>query len=168
MNLIEFIGFVISLAALIFLGAKRAKEEHYRKKHPEKFKEDEQTKETNLKQLLKSMNIDLMDDEQVLPPKPAPRFVYAPVPKLTEKPKSAIRKPIKREQRKTGDKAWMEHYRGESKSAYHMQNRSSSKPYEVIQTKVRPSRGAVLLKSLPSKKEMVILYEILDKPKGLR
>lgn len=167
MTLIEFIGFVISLAALIFLSVKRAKEEHYRKKHPERFRKDENTDEANLKQLLKSMNIDLVDGEQFSPPKPLPKIPTPVIPKQVEKPKSYIpRKPVKREQRKTGDKAWMESHRGQA--PYQTKNRGFLKPYEIIQKKVSLSKGGALLSSLPSKKEMVILFEILDKPKGLR
>jgi hypothetical protein len=75
MNLIEFLGFVIVMIAMGVIMAKRAYEDHQRRKHPEKFAEEKKAKEEAMKEFLRSLNIEVESEEEavaVVESKPAP------------------------------------------------------------------------------------------------
>lgn len=99
MDFIEVIGFLIGIIAMFFIWINKMRDERLRKNNPEAWRENEARKKHDLKQLLRSMDIDLVDEEeeekvhyvhpvrQVAPPqsKPKPKpqpVVNTPVPNL--------------------------------------------------------------------------------------
>lgn len=65
MNFIEFIGFVVSMLAFIWLMGKRAKEERKRRReHPEEFEEEIQAQKQEIKEMFKALNVDVYEDEE--------------------------------------------------------------------------------------------------------
>lgn len=98
MDLIQFIGFVISMLALIFLTIKRSREEKRRKTHPEEFKGEREREEQAYRDLLRSLELPIppeLDHEIKHPqakssprPPPAPSSAgwKAPEPKRMVQP----------------------------------------------------------------------------------
>lgn len=144
MSLIEFIGFVISLAALIFLFFRKVSEERYRREHPKEFEEQEKQKEQAMKEWLKKMNIEVDEDEE----EEEEEEEEIPIPK--PQPKKMINKqpppplPSKAFKRYAND------------SVYEVSRLESS------------SRGNTLIKGLKSRRDMIIYKELLSKPLAIR
>lgn len=65
MSLIDVIGFLIGLAAVTFLFIQRIREERRRRRDPEAWQQKERKRQHDLKQLLKSMDIELEEEEEV-------------------------------------------------------------------------------------------------------
>lgn len=137
MSFIEFIGFIMTMAAMVAILAKKSWEERDRQKNPEKYRKRENRREQDLKKMLKSLDIDIEEDEEPAPP-----------PKL----KLAI-KPL--EKRKLQEKRFIKEQKFEHD------------PYAIV-FRYKRCRGAAIIQGLRSKKEMMILHEILSKPKALR
>jgi hypothetical protein len=141
----EFVGFLITIVALLFLFLKSSWEEKKRRQNPDKYVEEEKKRKRHLRKLLKEINIETdVDDKEDRFVIPSPVVSshnmtppHIPGPKIPSSPKSMIT----------------------------TQNFVSSN-YHVIQKDV-PSRGAILFRHLKSPQEMVILREILGPPKGL-
>ena len=154
MSIIEFIGFVFSFALFIFLMFLRATGGLRRKTQPQD-RLGEKSQEEKLKDFLKALEGDMgevipapppVKKQAVRKPPPPPKV---PVPQF--KPLESI------EKRFSGNTMVSSHYIDLAKAT----------PYEVaIQTK--PSRAHALLSQLKSKKDMVILNEIIGKPRAFR
>ncbi|MCB1111908.1 MAG: hypothetical protein H7A37_03280 [Chlamydiales bacterium] len=76
MNLIEFIGFIVAMVALVWLSTRQQIERRRREKNPELYEKQQQEKDRALKEMLRSMNLELVqdqeeeEDEEFLPPPP--------------------------------------------------------------------------------------------------
>jgi hypothetical protein len=180
MDLIEFIGFLITIIAMFLLTIKRVREK--RKELPDhEPMHDDQQKQT-LKELLKKLDIDVEDeDEEALPPPPPPprpkvqpahpqvkqgRFLsegqYQFRDKLQDyRPVSAIEK---RKLKPTIEDPYQTFTRG---SVVSPDMRVHEDGYHEIQ-KEKPSGAARLVSRLHSKKDMIIYQEIMNRPLSMR
>lgn len=144
MSFVEFIGFIITLAAMAVIVAKKSWEERDRKNHPEKYKAKERSRQADLKKLLKSMEIDLEEEEEE-------EEVVKPL-SIPPKPKSGV-------------------YRGLSTSIEKREFKSAiqeqTDAYTIKKLDEKVCRGKKVIRDLHSKKDMMILYEIVSKPKAL-
>lgn len=185
MDFSQIIGFIISLLAIIFLMSRKALDERHRRQHPEEYADEQAKKENELKKFLKSMNIDIEDEEQFSPiQKPEVRPIPPQLPKKN-KPKHQPKahpertlsnnyqfktslehfKPetsIEKRQFTTAIDARRPVYSEDSLISHDLQNANA---YE-IRDRYNPSRAEALIRRLPSKKYMIILQEIMNKPKG--
>lgn len=140
MNFIEFIGFIVSLVAMLFLFLKQFFEEAKKRRDPKKYEETQRAREKAIRDVMNgnppgsrpyARREEEVDDEEEYEEyvKPAP----PPLPK--------VQKPIRKE---TG----------------------TSSKYEVHR-KVETSRGAALVKRL-KRKELFIIEEIIKPPVTMR
>lgn len=183
MSFIEFIGFVISFAAMIFLVIRRFFEERQRRLNPEEFARQEKLREENLRRFLKSRDIysgEEEDDEEefeeelrpvvpkkynkpVPPPKPAILQQQAFV-KLREAQKQqalqqkATPPPVVHQGNYGAETA-------REKRRSHAASDDTS--YEVIRVE-RVTAANKLLSSLKSPQDMLVIKEIFDKPLSMR
>jgi hypothetical protein len=147
MNLVEFIGFVVSLVALFFLFFKQVYEDLYRKRHPEKAAAREREKHARMRALLKTINPEAEEDElEDELPRTFPRATPPPLPQRKPSPPP---KPM--EKRK---KSYVEAHSHED--AY------------MVQSKVSISRAYKIVQGLQSPRNMVLFQEILSPPLALR
>lgn len=161
MNLIEFIGFVISLAALIFLFFKKVRDEKFRLQHPEEYEEELHQKEEALKEILKSMQLDVEDEENLSPPPPRPQHVMK---KKYIKPPKAPLTVLQTQKEKEANQ-----YEERTLSDNRIFNKKTiNAPAYEVKRLHHSNRGSDLIKSLPSKRDMLIYKEVFGKPLALR
>ncbi len=152
MTLIELIGFVIVLAAMIILMGKRAWDERQRRKYPEKYEEQQRQEEEAMREFLRSINMEGVEDQELeaaalseplqQPPAPPPEeFSFDTL--------SHIEDSMKERLEAIGDKI-------EKPDSYHALKQQQSRANALIQKNRH---------HLPS---MVIMHEILGPPKALR
>lgn len=185
MNLIEFIGFVISLIAMGFIIIKRFMEQRHRLQHPEQFEESDEEKQKALKEYFHSLGVEIDDNEHFSPPQKIPSKKHPQPPLLKPAPSPQI--PKKNEQKNFQFKSNIESYRPESKiekrkfkTSVERENfgsfedrllspefRGGEDPYKIVQ-KVTQPRIEKLVKELPSLKQMIIIREIIGPPKGMQ
>lgn len=190
MNMIEFIGFIVSIVALIIIAVRRSMEERRRRRDPVAYEKEQERKRQALRQTLREMHIDIKEDDEEdvhyiddeddededvvvpLPPrikmpvitKTAPHRTvkdnYAPQPALAVyKTRSAVE-----------ERHMITEFEKEEKIAFRdvvSKDMQMDDAYE-IRVVSDVSMGSKVLKALPSLKEMVILHEILDRPKALK
>lgn len=128
MNFEDLIGFIISIAAFVFLIIRSA------------LKKNQTTDE---------------EEEEATPPPP----YIPPIPGVLQKKRTKL---VKESKRFLDDP-----YSGSSVVSSHYTNIKESAPYEVI-GKDLPSRAHQIVAQLKSKKDIVILHEIIGPPKGFR
>lgn len=192
MSVVEFIGFVVSLAAMIFLFTKGLWEQKQRREHPQEFAEKEKRKDQALKKLLNSLDIDEDDeeeDEEELSRRSQPAKVPSALRKssppiqtqLTKKPKgpssdkfqfkssldshhqeSAIEK-------RTLKTAIRDPYRDriEEEILSSEFRKGEISAYEIVDVK-QQSVASKIIHDLPSLKDMLIIKEIFGPPKSMR
>ena len=186
MSFIEFIGFVISMVALIFLFSKKIFDQRRARLNPEESEREEEEQKRNLKEFLRSLEIDMEDQEQFKPPPPPPKITPPQPPKERprgqQKPRPASRvlnDPFKAklEQRqfetaieKRGFKTNIEDRFYQSFDERLLSSdfrKASTDAYDVILFDQTP-RIQHLVGQLPSLREMIIIREIIGPPKGLQ
>lgn len=158
MTLIEFIGFVISLAAMIFLVIKHFWEQGQRRRYPEKYAEEQRKKEKLLSEFMKSLNLRENDDKdeedeetitEEIKYHPAAKRPSPPIPTLPQKRKGSM----------------SDSYREEIVSSTFLKGEAAA--YD-LNKKRRPSHASTILKSLHTPKNMVIIKEIFGPPKSMQ
>lgn len=178
MDLIEFIGFVITILALLVIATRRTMEERRRRRDPEAYEKEQEEQRKALRQTLREMHIDLEDEdeeeeEEEEPTSPPPvqnipkprtqRIVYDNYhvePRLAAyEPKNSIQD---RQFKSAVEERENRPIHEVVSSDLHMDDTYEFK--EVVDISV----GEKILKEIPSIKQMVILHEILDRPKALR
>lgn len=156
MSFVEFLGFVISVAAMIFLVIKRTYEERQRRKNPVEYARKEKEREENLRKFLKERGIDTGDDlNQEQRPQRIKKIVQQP-------PKAPQQKPPVIPQRKNLTPTSYGDY---GRAAQH--DLRTAEAYEVIRVESK-SRGNLVLTGLTSQQNMLIIKEIFDKPLSMR
>lgn len=172
MGFVEFIGFVISLIAMIFLVTKRFFEERKRRLNPEEYARREQEQEENLRRFLKSINVDSEDEEEFSPP-PHPQKHYSQMPPpAPHQPLIRLREAQKQPQvfPKKAPPVESGNYGSETASDKKRKlaaAQTSADSYEVIRIET-VSPAISLISSLKSPKDMLIIKEIFDKPLSMR
>lgn len=176
MNFIEFLGFIISLAAMIFLTSKRFIEDRKRRLNPEEYARREEEQEENLRKFLKSMQMNPDDDEgvvhppnskyrkQVQPPQPLIRL-REPLKNQPILPKKALSSSSSYGCETANDK---KRNQAAAESSYFLHHDlKPAENYEVIRNE-RPVQGVKLINSLKTPRDLVIIKEIFDKPLSMR
>jgi hypothetical protein len=152
MNLIEFIGFLITMSAMTFLILRRIWEERQKRSHPEEYDKKKEHQEANLKQFLKSLDIDMNDDEEP-----------------EKKPFLSVPKPFDRQQKMT--KRMVEPPPHKYIVPSHIYTvpkvQNLAEGYHAI-VKVKQSRASRMIDRLPSRKEMIVYQEIMNPPVSMR
>lgn len=185
MDISEWLGFIISMLALLILFLRRGREGLQRKANPEEYEEKKKQHET-LKGFLKSLDMDIDEDEEESASalnassstskqksetleQPKKKYPQERIVKDEFSFKSSLEqyKPktkIEERQFKTDIDDRYKNIYGERIVSVDLR-RDQSQAYEVIRTESSSSISR-LLKKLPSKKEMVLLHEIMSRPKG--
>lgn len=183
MSFIEFLGFVISIAAMGFLMVRRFLEERRRRQNPEKYAEDEEHQDEALKEFLRSINVDV--NNEVFAAQEERRIATPPRPPVKSKtPSPQI--PVRSKNEKYRFSSQLENQRSESRiekrqlkstieerhlSAFETRIdpflQSAADPYTIIKLDPQP-RIQKLIKSLPALQQAIILREIIGPPKGLQ
>lgn len=193
MSLIEFIGFIISLVALIVLYVKRVREDRYRRAHPEEFEGEDKEQGDQLRDFLRSIDMDMEDDKRrpvPPPPKPQQASKQKAVPKKKKEPVQSYT-PARTQKSSSENYQHNTSVEDKKRDSIRDQRRLQmdinerhddpfgkrqglvdlSKPqsssYEVIKISTR-NRALESMKQLKSKKDLVILSEIINPPKALR
>lgn len=185
MDFTEVVGFLVTMAAIVYMFVKRA-QDRQKSSHTHEEGREEHEQEANLKEFLKSLEID-MEESEDFKPLPKPKVVTSvppTVPQRAPKPKSIYkhgpveeefkfrsdlddfktRTNIEERKLKVGIKNKFEGDYGEHLLSAEFRG---DKMPTLIGYK-RPSRIQRLIHSLPSKKDIVLLHEVLDKPKGFK
>lgn len=184
MSLVEFIGFVVSLAAMIFLIIKQVLDQVKRRNHPEKYPEDDREEEHNLQDLLKTI-IDDTGSPAASKPK-ALKSQHADNDKARSK-KHPLNKPKSAGPDKYQFKSTLDdHYQKSSienrplktsiTDPYKSQNekwnsndntrKRDRSAYDIVETS-QQSHAAVVIHRLHSSKDLLIIKEIFGPPKAL-
>ena len=207
MDIVQVIGFLISLLVLFFFMVKSIREERYRRQHPEEYRKEKEEQTKKLKEFLRSLEVDMEDQDQFkAPAKPAPPVLPARSKQkkgsaqtkneaVGSKPKSddtrtsiadwSLKTNIEERQLKTNIedrqlKTNIEDHQFKTtiETRYHDPFGQRVVPLDVRKQAAAPSyhvigregdaRGKKLLSSLKSPKQMVILHEIIGKPKAFQ
>lgn len=152
MDISQIIGFVISLLAIVFLTIQKIREERHKRLHPDELKHEAHEGNDGVKNFFKALDIDIEDEDQFSPPKkhlpPQPSIPSAPA--KGHKQKSRLQTPST-----------------SIKNNFSNSLPKITKKYGLVEFGQR-SRVGSLVKNFPSKKEMVIIHEIIGPPKGLQ
>ncbi len=183
MNLIELIGFVVSLVALGIIAISRSIEERRRRRDPEAYEREQEQKRQELKKVLRQMHIEDEEDAYYVQDNEEDQDeeIYTPPPRKIAQMKASPSyvPPIKAKEPsiaayhlKSGieERQLVSTFEKEEKKAFKdvfSQDMQINDAYE-IRVVSDISTGSKVLKSIPSMKEMVILHEILDRPKALK
>ncbi len=154
MNFTEFIGFIITLLAFFLLVGKQARDERKRRQNPELYEEEQMKQQEAVKELLKSLNIEV--DSEMLPPQEE----EVPPP-----PPEEIKPPVKKPPvpRRLAEFDRKDVY----KDPYAMKNQfKHEKPYQLKE--IQQKHIKKLVKKSGSLKDAIVLKEILGPPKGLQ
>jgi hypothetical protein len=144
----ELIGFIVSLILFIFLMFKRVCKDAKRQERGGGKPPDA------LQDFLESLDMDMEKQELKTPPPP-------PVPKLNKIKKTQI------PQQHVKPAYYAQQYSGEHLVTQYYQTLEVDKAY-ALKTETKRARGRQLFEKLTSKKEMVILAEILARPRSTR
>lgn len=176
MSFVEFLGFIITLVAMAVLVGKKTWEERDRRNHPEKYKEEENSRQADLKKLLKSMDIDLEEEEEVFSPPPKP--VARPLPVKANPPKYkpgrlvgegyTLSTSVERRELKSAveERAKKQQKYADEQIVSPEFLRKETDAYDIKKIGTRTCKGKNVIRHLHSKKDMMILYEIINKPKA--
>ncbi|MBA3815634.1 MAG: hypothetical protein H0X29_03775 [Parachlamydiaceae bacterium] len=176
MTFIEFLGFCISLVAMIFLVGKRFWDENRRRLYPEKYAEEQRKKEKLLSKFMESLDDNRKDtvkkyfdndkdyeedgeedgeenankriDVKVQEVKPRPVLI------TRQKPPSLLKGSMK------------DSYHEGIASGKFLKGEASA--YDLNRPNSAPSRASAILNSLPSPKNMLIIKEVFGPPKSMR
>ena len=181
MSFVEFIGFVISLVAMIFLVTKHFWEERKKRLNPEEYEKREKQQEENLRRFLKSIDVNVEDEEEFSPP-PVPKIRTHSAPPLTQQQQQiklrdqqrVAAAPLKKSPTVNPGNYGVETATDKKRNLAASQTSYALHPdlkladsYEVIRVeKISPTNG--VLSRLQSPKDMLIIKEIFDKPLSMR
>lgn len=180
----DLIGFIVSVFVMLFIFGRQIFSQRRRQQHPEEAElEDRKQKET-LKQFLKSLDVEMdeLDEEEEMEARRRPPVLKKqppPPPRIEEKPKTHrkvqddFRFQTKVEQRRF--ETAVEQRRLETAVEKRKRDFGANiishdllhayDAYAHAKTQ-QPSKATNLVSKLGSKKEMVILHEILNPPKA--
>jgi hypothetical protein len=193
MTFIEFLGFVISLFAMLFLFARQIFENRRRRNLPEEEEREQYEEKENLKDFLKALNIDIPDEEKIPPFHPReenpirqqksaefsnksqPKLHGVPTQRIVKdefgfestldayRPKTAIES---RNLKTNIEQRYAKPFLGTKVVSPDLLKLSNHDPYAIA--KERNPRVLYLFKNLKSRKDMIIYQEVMNPPKSLR
>ncbi|KAF3362009.1 hypothetical protein PHSC3_001320 [Chlamydiales bacterium STE3] len=162
MGMEELIGFLISLASLLFLGFKKIRGSQ----SSQETDDEEREQQERLKKFLKSLDIE-MEEEAGMPSRSLPP---SPPKKAKEMKVLPVQKPYqfssdfdRYQQPFTAEKQYSSRTLHSQLEEKQLLYKNASDDYHMIQ-RSKPSKGKRVLSSLKSTKELVILTEILNRP----
>lgn len=189
MTFIEFIGFIVGLIGMFFLFFKQMRQDRQRQLHPELHDEEEGPQQRIIRGVLKSLEAEDEDDEEVV--QPLRRSGPNDQTKKNTPPKPPLLNAgLKSKQQ--ADKYYfessMDHYRQTSPIETRSIKTSIRDPYsnkieeDILSTAFRkgetaayevvnrqhPSRASLIIRNLPSSKNMVVIREIFGPPKSMQ
>lgn len=187
MNAIEFIGFIISMIAMIILFFKRAIEKKRHEQNPEFYQELEQKKESQLREFIKAFDLqnydDDEDDEEVEEDRPPPMKQQNQL-SMTEKKshsplnlsgnKYSFAGKLEKYHSKTAienrqlESKIDERYTIKSVIGSHVEEEEVQIDPYAIQSKARTSRSRNILFHSVSKKDLIVINEVIGPPKSLK
>lgn len=189
MTLLEFIGFIVSMLALVVLMIKKVLNERNRRANPELYEREEQEQAERLRAFLNAVHDDMQSDT----PSPQPGERVRATPSYSpprEQPNQ--QKPSKRTVRdeftftssiadrklsSTVEKRKLkssldEKYHGLGSDRIVNTDITSSPVRDAYQLKPARSfasnRALKTISHLKSRRDLIVIHEILDKPKGLK
>ena len=194
MSFIEFIGFIISFAAMIFLVIRRFFEERQRRLNPEEYAKRERLREQNLRKFLKSRDLysppeeeeeeqEEEDEEEVLKPVKPKKFNMPPkTPAVTQQQAFIKLREAQKQQviQQKSPAVQQGNYGSETAkdkkrnltaadaARYSQYDLKSAESYEVIHIEKKVTAAQRLLSSLKSPQDMLVIKEIFDKPLSMR
>lgn len=156
MDLTDWLGFIISAGAILFMVWRLGSEASRQRKNPGQYSREQRQKEHELREVFKAMGIEVEDDEedeiehmrQRTKQQTRKKTPALPENKAVQKITSPTLPSIKRTEQTIRPRKYSEH------AVAH-----------IIQK--GPSRGKKLMGQFPSLKEMIILQEIIGSPKSL-
>ena len=181
MNLIEFIGFVIAIIALFAIMIRRSLDEKRRREHPELYEHEEEDRERELKEFLRTLEIDVEEPPPPPPPAPPPPE-EKPVKKRPARPKRLVRDAYELERRiekyektKGIESRTLESEVGETEFRELGQEivtgdlflQTGLGAYEIVEEQ-KSVRVAQLFENLEDPSQMIIHREVLGKPKAFQ
>lgn len=156
MTFIEFIGFIITLIAFFLLVMKQARDERKRRQNPEAYEYEEQQQQEAIKDLLRSLNIEVPEERPAPKPPPPPPQVEI---------EEALPMPIKESKIPQSMRLAAFDYGDAFRDPF-----AKRKAFEhgdaYVKRKQQQSRVKQLLRETDTLKDAVILKEVLGKPKG--
>lgn len=183
MSLVELIGFVISMAALIFLSIRRKMDERRREEHPEEYEKEREREQQEYRELLQRLDLpipeELLDSQPSAPPRKIAKE-QAPKPsKALSAPKRTVRNfkfqasldsrkhssRIDDRRLKSAIEARQQQFK-QTVVSEALQPEATVDPY--VEQKIAASSTKKLLSGLKKPIHMVIYHEILSKPKALQ
>lgn len=188
MTLVEFIGFAVGLIGMIFLVLKQLWQDNRQRRNPEYHDEDDSSEKRAMRDILKSLDMEADDEETEAPPPlrqkaPGqlshhaalqPKRLPPPLPKSKHAGKTHFPGTLEEYHQKSAietralktsiqdsyknrfdDDILRREFLSDEKSAY-----------EIFDRK-RPSRASLIIRELPTLKNMVIIKEVLGPPKSM-
>lgn len=187
MTFIEFLGFLVMMFAFAILIMRRIFEERRRQMNPEAYKQEQTEKEKALKEFLRTLQIDVEEGSPPPPPEPLPiseevDFIEETGTHRTVRKQFRLRSEIEKERdiSVVGDREFkprMEDryervHLGEGVVSSELALEDLERRFPGVdrmfpgEEKAKPSRARALVSGLKSRKEMIILHEIIGPPKG--
>jgi hypothetical protein len=160
MTFIDFIGFVIAMLAFFILIGKQVREERKRRQNPEAYEEEsEQHQQEVVRELLRSLNIEVPAVQQEAKPPPPPAKPSYDRDLNTQKEVEISSTPAPR-------KTVHSSQRSVFKDPYLIRKKADHQEAYLIKKQKASSAKRILGKDLPLK-QAILLREILGPPKGL-
>lgn len=197
MSIVELIGFVISFFAMAVLFFRKKIEQKRQAQNPEFYKEMEERRESGLREMLRALDVQYEKDEDERDEEEEDEEdeVDFPIPIKRTDQKEAVKQASyyqKTAKRKVPDKyeysSKIEQYRLQSKIenrsiqtsigdsyknrfdepvvSLDMENKGEANPY-ALEKKETENRVARIFGVLESKKDMIIIQEVIGPPKAL-
>lgn len=161
MTFIELIGFIITMFAFFLLVAKQARDERKRRENPEAYQEDEEQQQEAIKDLLRSLNIEVPEE------KPAPPSPPTPPPQMEVRIEEEVPAPPVQESKIPKSMRLAKFDYGNVFRDPHSKRKVFDHGDAYLKRMQQQSRVKNLLRETDSIKDAVILKEVLGTPKGL-
>lgn len=174
MSLVEFLGFLISVAAVLFLFLRHMWEGTHR--NPEHMRDEEQKQKQVLQDFLKSLDIELEDEKQGPPLKKIEPQKQILKPPPAKKPKRSVEDGFQYQARLDAYKQSTSSDKWGLKTSIEQEvrkfdERSVVSPDMQLKGKLKvapgESRGSYAIRQLTNRKQMFIFQTLLNRPKGL-
>lgn len=174
MNFIEMIGFIVSLLALFVITAKKAYDERQRRANPELYEREEREQNEKLKAFLHSIDMDM---EEPVAPLPPPSRSQQRQPRPPQRPQERREGALSPQEKRMLDakiekqrlkSATIDHYKmpvgpADATGIHHRREKDA---YSLKRVQ-KGNRALKVLSGLQSRRDMVILHEIISPPKAL-